>query len=438
MLCSWVFVATAFLPAITSGFAVRGNLPRQTVFQTTNLVPKQAVQPTPTSLSANSIASLTTGGLDPTVALASVSATAKLLAALGIGAYFSRANILDKPAISALSRLTYNLFQPAFLLVSVGATLARATMSKTSAGPSLWLMPVIALVQIGMSAVQAFLMSRTVLRNSSDAEKRQVRMCTTFQNAGPLPLIYSQALLAGTPALASQAVACISFYLLAWSPLFWTWGQNMLVPGDSESESGSLLSRVIEPFKAPPVLGSILGMLVGSIPAVRKAIWGKVGMGQGWAFPFLSALQTLGSAYLPSAMLVLAGSLCPPSSKNAQGSSLDTETTSEQSRASVASLLSIFSSRYLISPFLAMGLLRVASPWLGPVGSAGRAVFAFIILMEGCTPPAQNSVIMLQLAGATGQAQTMAQILTFLYAAAVIPLTFWLSTALSMSGILSL
>ena len=74
--------------------------------------------------------------LNPAVMKASLSATAKLLSSIGLGALASPAgpkqlgNVLDSGAVSALSKLTYWLFQPCFLLCGVAGTLA-ATASKS-------------------------------------------------------------------------------------------------------------------------------------------------------------------------------------------------------------------------------------------------------------------------------------------------------------------
>jgi predicted permease len=316
--------------------------------------------------------------------------------------------------------LTFYVFQPAFLCVSVGTTLAEQQSSISSSMPSLWIMPVVAIIQIGLNTLLAQIMTRG-LTFRSEAEKRQVAMCTTFNNAGPLPLIFSQALLQGT-SLQGPAAAAISFYLLSWSPLFWTVGKRILIPS---SESSTNWKEQLGTLLSPPVLGSIAGMLIGGVPFLRNLFLGK-----GVAAPVTGALQTLGSAYLPAAILVLAGSLV--AKKPTPGEDYEDASTSP----SLRSLALIFATRFLISPLLAFGLCRLLSPWLGSVGTKGRAVLLFVLLMEGCTPPAQNSVILLQLYQKTGEAASMAKLLTILYAAAVIPMTILLSACLAMSGIL--
>jgi predicted permease len=84
----------------------------------------------------------------------------------------------------------------------------------------------------------------------------------------------------------------------------------------------------------------------------------------------------------------------------------------------------------LLKSFVSLGLL-------GPAGTRPRAVVTFVLLMEGCMPPAQNSVIMLQLEGLKERASTMAKLLTLMYSLAVIPVTILLSACLATSGIMA-
>ncbi|CAN0275682.1 unnamed protein product [Ectocarpus fasciculatus] len=57
-------------------------------------------------------------------------------------------------------------------------------------------------------------------------EARELRMCTSFANSGPLPLLFVDSIFGAHPdaSIVSSAVAYISFYLLGWSPMFWTAG----------------------------------------------------------------------------------------------------------------------------------------------------------------------------------------------------------------------
>ena len=82
--------------------------------------------------------------LNPVVLKASLSATAKLLSSIGLGALASPAGpkqfgkVLDGNAVSALSKLTYWLFQPCFLLCGVAGTLAATANKASGAGAAGW------------------------------------------------------------------------------------------------------------------------------------------------------------------------------------------------------------------------------------------------------------------------------------------------------------
>lgn len=380
-------------------------------------------------------------GFDKAVAVASLSATAKLLSSIGLGGLAAKKpNVLDAAAVSALSRLTYWVFQPAFLLCSVSRTLFNAsTGSGGLPGRFLALMPLTAVLQIGLGALVGSIITK--FAGMDNAEARDVRMCTTFANSGPLPLIFADALFSGSQT-ASQVAACVSFYLLIWSPLFWSFGRVILGTYGSdaatEKEQGALEKVVVEVKKilSPPVIGSILGVLVGSVPMLQQFFFG------GWGKPLYGALYTLGTAYLPAAILVLAGSLVGSSNSSkatVDGNAVNGDKPSS-TLPSMKAIVSIFVSRFMLAPLLSLGLLQglVSLGLLGPAGTRARAVVSFVLLMEGCMPPAQNSVIMLQLEGLKDRASSMAKLLTLMYSLAVIPVTILLSSCLAISGIMKI
>jgi hypothetical protein len=149
----------------------------------------------------------------------------------------------------------------------------------------------------------------------------------------------------------------------------------------------------------------------------------------------------LGTAYLPAAILVLAGSLvgAKPAAAPATTDSTNGAAAVTKTAPSLKAIVAIFISRFFLAPLLSLGLLQsfVAAGLLRPAETRPRAVISFVLLMEGCMPPAQNSVIMLQLEGLKERASTMAKLLTLMYSLAVIPVTFLLSACLATSGIMA-
>jgi len=373
--------------------------------------------------------------INPTIAFASLGATTQLLSAIGLGALAaSRPNVLDAAAVKALSRLAYNVFQPAFLLCNVVNTLASGSANSESGGipkVSLILMPFISLLQIIVGSIfSKFVVNLSKIEGE---EKCDSRVCMTFVNSATLPFIFSAALFKDNPALMTDVSACLSFYLLVWSPAFWTYGRSLLLSNSEtiEKENTSQASNLIiglQKLFSPPVIGSTIGIIIGSIPMLRNAV-----LQDGIFSPVFRATKTLGSAYLPAAILVLSGSL--------GGSKNKKVVQSQDQPIRSRTLLSILFARFIVSPassYFALRLLGKYTNILPPVGTTARAVVSFIILMEGCMPPAQNSVLILQLAGCKERAERMAKMLTFIYVISIIPITVLMSLALQLSGVMSL
>ncbi len=397
----------------------------------------------PKNLSRSTLDTSLNGLLNPAVLTASLSATTKLLSSIGIGALTTPAgpkqfgNILDGAAVSSLSRLTYWLFQPCFLLCGVASTLAKAASSSDTGLPtsSLLLLPLAGLVQITLGSIAAKCITTKKfgirpkflgIDTDDDDGAADIRMCTTFANSGPLPLILADALFGG--ALLSDVAACVSFYLLCWSPLFWSLGPIILNLNQGDANDGVL--DKIKKLLSPPVMGSILGILLGSNGLMRGLFLGA----DAPLAPVFGALKTFGVAYLPSAILVLAGSLV----KKKDASKVESDDSSSSS-VHPKTIVALLASRFILSPILALStvhLLSIAN--LMPVDNARTlAIVTFTLLMEGCMPPAQNSVIMLQLAQEKERAGKMAKLLTVIYALSAVPVTLLLSGCLGISGILN-
>ncbi len=154
-------------------------------------------------------------------------------------------------------------------------------------------------------------------RDSVDG--RELRMCTAFSNAGPLPLLFVDSLFAG-PGLAgvrAKAVSVISFYLLAWSPMFWVVGRSILSPSAAAASAaagaaGAAAERGGEGWLArarrvasseqtarllpPPLLGCVLGAFAGGTAAGRALF---VSSGAPLR-PVLEAMGTLGQVRSPT------------------------------------------------------------------------------------------------------------------------------------------
>ncbi|MEM7517497.1 MAG: AEC family transporter, partial [Planctomycetota bacterium] len=226
--------------------------------------------------------------LSPAALGVATGAVARLVTVCGLGATYAKLGVLDAAACATLSRLIYFIFQPAMLFVNCAGTI-----SSTTGAWRLAALPAFAATQIGLGLMFGW---AALLRekNRNSVEARELRALCAFGNAGPLPFVFAEGFFRSQPELLARAVAYISFYLVGWSPLFWTLGPMIL-------EGSTKVS--LKKIASPPVLASVFGVLVGSQASVAHFLF------QGPARPLLDSLRLLGQAYLPCVALVLAGTL---------------------------------------------------------------------------------------------------------------------------------
>eukprot|EP00903_Cladosiphon_okamuranus_P013388 g12476.t1 len=388
--------------------------------------------------------------VQPAILVLATKAVMKLVASCSIGYYFSKKGILDQNAITSLSKLIFFVFQPCLLFVNVAATLGTPgqTLSK------LLVLPAFAVCQILFGSAVGMGMEKLLGLKEGSPEARELRMCTSFANSGPLPLLFVDSIFGAHPdsTIVSSAVAYISFYLLGWSPMFWTAGYTMVAgqpqPSAPISPADAEHYQTLSPFRkavvsahrlkasptfkriaSPPVLGCIAGMFAGLLPAGRALLLGRSAP----LSPLFDALKGLGHAYLPAAILVLAGSLARPAATpqpvaTGEGEVLAAPVYQPETKvAFYKKVVAIMASRFLVMPLVAAGLLLTgAKAKLIPYDK----LVWFVLLMEGCMPSAQNSVVILQMEKKPEQASSMAKTLTAVYLLSAVPIACLLSAIL--------
>lgn len=387
----------------------------------------------------NAVSFLSHLRIEPAAFKTSTNAVLRLVSSCSLGLFAASQGLLDQSSLSTLSRLIFAFFQPALLFTNVATTLA----TPSSHGASLAVLPVFALLQILFGSLYGKGLASFLRLEPTSDEGKELAVCCAFANSGPLPLLFADAFLRlhpTDPTLYPRAVAYISFYLVAWSPLFWTIGATILgavktQPAYSSLPSSSSLppsppptpsSTIRKVFShplcqkaiSPPTLGCLFGAIVGVTPVLRSLFFGP-------AAPLASlfdALRTMGSAYLPTVLLVLAGSL-------AKGF----ETLSLKDTALFKRTAAICVARFVLMPLTALALLRVGTA--AALIPSSDKLLAFILLLQACMPCAQNTVVILQLQKRPAAAASMATLVSLTYILAVIPMGFLLSAVLQYVGL---
>ncbi|KAJ1457430.1 hypothetical protein M885DRAFT_562775 [Pelagophyceae sp. CCMP2097] len=354
---------------------------------------------------------------------AGAGAVAQFVATTGVGAAAVSSGLVSASAVKALAAVVYALFLPCMLFCSV---LRVAAVGVT---PALLLMPVAAWVQVAF----AYALARLVIVPLSGADYntdagRELVHCCTFGNPGVLPLLFFTAIFG--PPYADAAVlpvltSYISFYLAGFSPLFWALGTRILAGGTpathtavetppAEAEPANWRAALVANLKrvSPPVAAALLGLFAAVTPLGRLL----VGDGAPLGALFL-ALESFGRAYLPSATLCLAGALV---------SGAAAEDAPDSGGAALGKqVATIAMARFLVLPACGVATLSgLAALGAFPTIEAAPVLW-FFLLTQFSMPTAQNSVIMVQVAGKS--ANRMAKTIFLLYAAATVPITALLS-----------
>jgi predicted permease len=363
------------------------------------------------------------------VTRAAVKAIAKLLSTCGIGVAAAKSNVLDQNAVAVLSKLIFYLFQPCLLFVNVAQTVA--AISKGTGNPAaIYLLPLAAMFQILVGYIVGKIIALIMGTSSEDESSKQLLACTTFANSGPLPLVFTDGLFRSHPntALLSNSVAYVSLYLLGWSPAFWILAPAILQDNKVGNTEQNAKSDLIKRIFSPPVIGSLLGMVFGFIPFLRQHMISSSGL----LNPVFESMRTLGTAYLPAVLMVLAGSLLQSGSSTSTG-----EVGTEENESMITKLAAVLLARFALMPLIGFSLYKLANQFI----PASRGLFErdplllFILLLESCMPSAQNTTVILQLQGNKSAAARLARTLMIIYVLGVPAMSFWLVKILELTGL---
>eukprot|EP01039_Chlorochromonas_danica_P009826 gene9830-10869_t len=432
-----LFVVCLMVMAWTPGDAFYAPMTKLSLRRTTfSEYPELPVKPLPEARVPTVLASAQSAAINK----AAIKAISKLLSTCGIGVLAGKAKILDQSALSVLSKLIFNVFQPCLLFVNVASTVANLGKGTSGSPAAIYLLPLAAVFQIVVGYIVGKLVSFFIYgaKGGRSESARQLMACTTFGNSGPLPLVFTDGLFRNhaNTALLPQSVAYISLYLLGWSPLFWIIGPGLLeekkdghdekTPEAKAKAKKDLITRIF----SPPVVGSLFGMVVGFLPFLRNIFISP----NGFLNPVFEAMRTLGTAYLPTVLLVLAGSLSQPSTPPAN---TNQGAPSEKPSNLLFDIVPIYLARFALMPLVGFSLAALAVRTI----PAAKALFLrdpallLVLLLETCMPSAQNTTVILQLLGDKNAATRLAQKLMLIYVLGVPAITYWLIRILGITGL---
>jgi predicted permease len=367
------------------------------------------------------------------------SAAGKAMAELGvagcIGAACVKKEYVTAEMIRALSKTTFSILLPMFLGTGIIKTVSTYGLSRSSLGvPMIAVLHAFSLYMISKS----FLLPLFGMDDPDRDEDRATAVSCAWGNSGVVPLIFAEALFRTQPELLAQSYAQVSLFLVGWSPFFWSFGRQVLIKEDDTNDTAptiGLTKRLagLKRLFPPPVIGVMAGLAVAVSPLRPLILSSALSENTAPLGVVYNSFQNLGRAANPLALLVLTSSLALGASakKPEAATAADTKTGNATTpRNPLKRWACVSIARFVMSPLLMLGLLRGMAK-VGMVRAASLdPMLWFILLLQSSMPPAQNSVLMLQVAEKGDEASRMARFLFSLYATAMLPVVIIVTLAL--------
>lgn len=321
--------------------------------------------------------------------LAVALAVVKVVLVCAGGAWLGRRGILDAVATRRLSQVIFHLLLPCLLVSKISGAI---TWDEVRV---LWILPVMALFYVSLGFVLGQFGCR-LLRPPAELLRPAVA-AVAFPNSGYLPMTILTAMATTVPQLSAidgagdRAIALISIYLVGFTFCLWGLGFPYL-----SQQRGVRWDKML----SPPLLAMFVGLLIGLTP-LRGLLHGA----EAPLAVLGGALEMLGMATLPCAMLVLGGNL-------AHGPSRDL--------VPVRVTAGVVVLRLLLMPLLGLGLVL----GLLRLGLLPREpLLLLVLLMESAAPSANNLVVISEIHGHGEKA--IATILFWSYLLGILSLTLY-------------
>ncbi|KAJ1417316.1 hypothetical protein B484DRAFT_400890 [Ochromonadaceae sp. CCMP2298] len=182
-------------------------------------------------------------------------------------------------------------------------------------------------------------------------------------------------------------------------------------------------------------------LLVGAVPFLRNIVVNPTDL----LNPLFEAMRTLGTAYLPTVLMVLAGSLGASASAGSKEEATPQDETrvrkiirqAKSSQPFALQVLCIYAARFLLMLSLAFSAVGLSSHYFPSVNALFKKdpLLLLVLLLEACMPSAQNTTVILQLQQRKNAAGRLARVLMVLYVLGLPAMSYWLIHILGVTGL---
>lgn len=381
--------------------------------------------------------------------IAAGQAMAELGVAGCIGAACVRQDYITAEMIRTLSKTAFSLLLPMHLGTSIMKTVGKYGIDRSSlAIPIMAVMNSLLLYNIS----KHLLMPLFGIHGDTDLGRSTV-VCCAWGNSGVVPLIFIEALFRHeSPAMLAKGIAHVSMFLVGWSPFFWSFGRSVLLGDDNcnsnritiTKQSSAIKNRApsvwgnrLKTLFPPPVVGVIIGLLTMLSPLGWLFMSDESAEGKAPLSIIFNSFENLGRASNPLLLLVLTsslaigvgGSVANPDTNNGNYA-VDDKGRKACSNNFLRQWACVSISRFVMSPLVMVALMKCMAKIKMIDTLSEDPMLWFIMLLESCMPPAQNSVLMLNSADKPAEASKMAKFLFPIYATGMIPIVIIVTIAL--------
>jgi predicted permease len=330
--------------------------------------------------------------------LCSIKSVATIILASLPGFLLVRFKILNGESLRLIGKIVVYAALPALLATKLADSISLDTLS------DLWIFPVSAAISIfGAYGIARF--ANLFLKEKSEF-KGVLYTASALGNAAYLPIPLIVAICAvfpyfsDKPDAAAKGITFISAFIVAFSPLSWIFGYNTISAKDHKIE--------LKYFFPPPVIGIIIGMLIGMTPFLKNLFCTS----DGFFYPLFESWRIVSAAAIPLAMIVLGGRFALPPQKASIPNKLIT---------AVATI------KLFILPSVAIGYVFLLRYW-GIINN--DPMIALIIIIEAAVPPANNLILMASMHKVNEHAT--AKTLFICYTISTVTLTLFITLAMAI------
>ncbi len=328
-----------------------------------------------------------------------------LLAAMA-GALIVRFKLVTKDSLNVLSKLVLYVMLPCLLFSKISSSIHWERLME------MWILPVSCVIYIFLGLCVGWLVAK-ICRPKPEMVPGVIT-AVAFSNASylPIPLLVAVVYifplfknsLGGAQGAAADVITLISVFLICFSPLMWTIGFSLI--------SGAGIKDItIKKLLPPPVIGILIGLLVGLIPPLKSQICAPDGL----FYAVFRATSIMAEGTIPCALLILGGKLSngPP-----------------QGVVNKRTIFAVILTKLMIFPAMAMVYVAVLLKFnLIPASM----LFILVLIVEAGSPPANNLVVMASLVNRKIE-DGMAAILFWSYLASIPSLTLLVMLTIYIFG----